>query len=64
MPGRENLVQAFPTQLNIQEIKKEKVNTEISLRFFPEEANPKEPKRRVTAQQMEEYREYIRENIG
>lgn len=63
-PGRENLVQAFPTQLNIQEIKKEKVNTEISLRFFPEEANPKEPKRRVTAQQMEEYREYIRENIG
>ena len=64
-PGRENLVQAFPTQLNIQEIKKEKVNTEqISLRFFPEEAKPKEPKRRVTAQQMEEYREYIRENIG
>ena len=64
-PGRENLVQAFPTQLNIQEIKKEKVNTEqISLRFFPEEAKQKEPKRRVTAQQMEEYREYIRENIG
>ena len=64
-PGRENLVQAFPTQLNIQEIKKEKVNTEqISLRFFPGEAKPKEPKRRVTAQQMEEYREYIRENIG
>ena len=59
-PGRENLVQAFPAQLNIQEIKKEKLNTEqISLRFFPDE-----PEQRMTAQRMEEYREFIRENIG
>ena len=64
-PEWENPVQAFPTQLNIQEIKKEKLNTEqISLRFFPGEAKPKKVKRKMTAQQMEEYREYIRENIG
>lgn len=65
-PEWENPVQVFPAQLNTKKLSKEELSTERiqSLRFFPGEAKPKEPKRRMSAQQMEEYREYIRENIG
>lgn len=65
-PEWENPVQVFPAQLNTKKLSKEELSTERiqSLQFFPGEANPKKMKRRMTAQQMEEYREYIRENIG
>ena len=65
-PEWENPVQVFPAQLNTKKLSKEELSTERiqSLQFFPGEANPKKMKRRMTAQQIEEYREYIRENIG
>ena len=65
-PEWENPVQVFPAQLNTKNLSKEELSTERiqSLQFFPGEANPKKMKRRMTAQQIEEYREYIRENIG
>ena len=65
-PEWENPVQVFPAQLNTKKLSKEPLSTERiqSLQFFPGEANPKKMKRRMTAQQIEEYREYIRENIG
>ena len=65
-PEWENPVQVFPAQLNTKKLSKEELSTERiqSLQFFPGETNPKKMKRRMTAQQIEEYREYIRENIG
>ena len=65
-PAWENLTQDFPAQLNTKGSSKEKLNTDRSnsLRFFQRDPETKEPKRKITVQMMDAYRDLIRENIG
>ena len=65
-PAWENLTQDFPAQLNTKGSSKEKLNTDPSnsLRFIQKDPEAKEPKRKITLQTMNAYRNIIRENIG